>query len=183
MDHLLETELRNRRNLWTRLTELFTEGRNYRAFRASLVCLFMQQFCGVNVHVDYGPTTFKSTNVSNTKALVANLPFGIINFVFAFPAFYMIDHRRFGRRNLLLFTFPFMALFQLFTAVASVSPERGRRILTYVGMCMYRATSWAWLIDWLTTDDVNFRSLQCSVQPWRRACTVRICSGVDAAVH
>ena len=41
---------------------------------------------------------------------------GIINFVFAIPAFFTID--RFGRRNLLLVTFPFLALFQLLSAIA-----------------------------------------------------------------
>lgn len=41
---------------------------------------------------------------------------GILNCTFAIPAFFTID--RFGRRNLLLVTFPFLALFQLFNAVA-----------------------------------------------------------------
>lgn len=41
---------------------------------------------------------------------------GIINFVFAIPAFFLID--TFGRRSLLLVTFPFLALFQLFNAIA-----------------------------------------------------------------
>ena len=41
---------------------------------------------------------------------------GIINFAFAVPAFFTID--RFGRRNLLLVTFPFLALFQLLSAIA-----------------------------------------------------------------
>ena len=41
---------------------------------------------------------------------------GIINFAFAVPAFFTID--RFGRRNLLLATFPFLALFQLLSAIA-----------------------------------------------------------------
>ena len=44
---------------------------------------------------------------------------GIINFVFAVPAFFTID--RFGRRNLLLVTFPFLALFQLFSAIAFIT--------------------------------------------------------------
>ena len=136
MDHLLEAELRNRRNLWIRLTELFTKGRNYRAFRASLICLFIQQFCGVNVHVYYGPTLFKTASFTITGSIIASTVFGIINFVFAFPAFYMIDHRRFGRRNLLLFTFPFMALFQLFTSVAFLLREGPRKVMTIVGICM-----------------------------------------------
>ena len=42
--------------------------------------------------------------------------FGVINFVFAIPALYYID--RTGRRNLLLWTFPFMALFQFLTGGA-----------------------------------------------------------------
>lgn len=41
---------------------------------------------------------------------------GIVNFVCALPAFYTID--TFGRRNLLLTTFPLLALFQLFSAIA-----------------------------------------------------------------
>ena len=41
---------------------------------------------------------------------------GMINFFFAIPAFFTID--RFGRRNLLLVTFPFLALFQLLSAIA-----------------------------------------------------------------
>ena len=44
---------------------------------------------------------------------------GIINFAFAVPAFFTID--RFGRRNLLLVTFPFLALFQLFSAIAFIT--------------------------------------------------------------
>ena len=40
---------------------------------------------------------------------------GIINFVFAVPAFFTID--RFGRRNLLLVMFSFLALFQLFSVI------------------------------------------------------------------
>lgn len=47
------------------------------------------------------------------NALAASLGFGIINFLFALPAVYTIDS--FGRRNLLLFTFPLMAIFLLFT--------------------------------------------------------------------
>lgn len=42
--------------------------------------------------------------------------FGIINWVFALPAFWTIDIL--GRRRLLLSTFPFMAVFQAFLAIA-----------------------------------------------------------------
>jgi len=136
MNFLLETELRHRRGLWIRLTELFTKGRNFRAFRASLICLFLQQFCGVNVHAYYSSQIFKNASFNNTKAILASMGFGIINFVGAFPAFFMIDRKRFGRRNLLLFTFPLMALFQLLTAMAFLLPKEKRPAVVMVGMCM-----------------------------------------------
>ena len=46
------------------------------------------------------------------SALSASLGFGVINFLFAIPAVYTID--TFGRRNLLLVTFPLMAICLLF---------------------------------------------------------------------
>jgi MFS family permease len=55
------------------------------------------------------------------SALCASLGFGIINWVFALPAFYTID--TFGRRNLLLTTFPLMALFMLFTGFSFWIPQ------------------------------------------------------------
>lgn len=54
---------------------------------------------------------FKSSDRSQ-----AGMGFGIINFVFALPAVWTID--TFGRRNLLLVTFPFMAIFHGFIAIA-----------------------------------------------------------------
>ena len=44
---------------------------------------------------------------------------GIVNCAFAVPAFFTID--KFGRRNLLLVTFPFLALFQLINVIAFVT--------------------------------------------------------------
>lgn len=51
-----------------------------------------------------------------TPALLGSLGFGVINFVFAFPAFWTID--TFGRRSLLLATFPLMALCHALIAIA-----------------------------------------------------------------
>ena len=61
--------------------------------------------------------------------------FGIINFLFALPAIKLIDTT--GRRNLLLFTFPFMALFQLFTGMGFLAPAGSvtRKTLVVTGMC------------------------------------------------
>jgi MFS family permease len=64
----------------------------------------MQQFCGVNVIAYYSSEIFVEANFPEQQALAASLGFGIVNFLFAIPAFYTID--TFGRRNLLLTTFP-----------------------------------------------------------------------------
>jgi hypothetical protein len=58
----------------------------------------------VNVIAYYSSEIFLDAGFSEKSALAASLGFGIINFLFALPAFYTID--TFGRRNLLLTTFP-----------------------------------------------------------------------------
>ena len=69
---------------------------------------------GVNVIAYYSTTLFIDADFSQQSALAASFGFGIINWLFAIPAIYTID--TFGRRNLLLTTFPLMAIFLFFTA-------------------------------------------------------------------
>ena len=54
-------------------------------------------------------------------ALWASFGFGLINWLFAFPAFFTID--TFGRRSLLLFTFPNMAWSLLVAGLCFLIPE------------------------------------------------------------
>lgn len=56
---------------------------------------------------------FRTAGFGRRTALVTSLGCGITNWIFALPAVYTID--TFGRRNLLLTTFPLMCLFLLFT--------------------------------------------------------------------
>jgi sugar porter (SP) family MFS transporter len=90
-----------------RFTELFTIPRVRRATLASFVVMIAQQMCGINIIAFYSSTIFAQANYSERDALLASWGFGLVNWVFAFPAVWTID--TFGRRNLLLFTFPNMA--------------------------------------------------------------------------
>ncbi|KAJ4297671.1 hypothetical protein N0V90_005565 [Kalmusia sp. IMI 367209] len=105
----------------SKIKELWTVPRNRRAMLASEIVMFMQQFCGVNVIAYYSSSIFSSSGFSDHSALAASLGFGVINFLFAIPAVYTID--TFGRRNLLLSTFPLMALFLLFTGFSFWIPD------------------------------------------------------------
>ncbi|KAL5340384.1 hypothetical protein BJX70DRAFT_396892 [Aspergillus crustosus] len=112
-----------------KLLEMINVPRNRRGMLASEIVMFMQQFCGVNVIAYYSSEIFLQTasahsklTVSNQrKALTASLGWGLINWLFAIPAVYTID--TFGRRNLLLSTFPLMALSMFFTGFSFWIPE------------------------------------------------------------
>jgi MFS family permease len=136
MDHLLGEEA-SIMHEQRRFVELFTVGRCRRALTASVICMFLQQMCGVNVTVYYSSKTMRDdAGWSNNESLLLSAGFGIINFLFAFPAVWTID--TFGRRNLLLFTFPFMALFQFVTAIAVALPKGdAQRALAIVGMYLF----------------------------------------------
>ncbi|KAK8248385.1 hypothetical protein HDK77DRAFT_481794 [Phyllosticta capitalensis] len=116
----------------SKLLELVTVPRNRRAMLASEIVMFMQQFCGVNVIAYYSSSIFQDSGFSAQSALAASLGFGIINFIFAIPAIYTID--TFGRRNLLLTTFPLMAIFLLFTGMCFFISQEGDSLKVRVGL-------------------------------------------------
>ncbi|KAJ3798615.1 hypothetical protein GGU11DRAFT_780178 [Lentinula aff. detonsa] len=122
---LLQAEeglIRNR----NRFMELFTVPRNRRATLASFIVMFMQQFCGINAIAYYSSNIFSQANFSNLQALLASWGFGMINWIFAFPAIWTID--TFGRRNLLLTTFPLMAIFLLLAGFAFWIPDQKAQV-------------------------------------------------------
>jgi MFS family permease len=61
---------------------------------------------GINIIAFYSATIFKQSGISDYTALWASFGFGLINFIFAWPAVWTID--TYGRRSLLIFTFPNM---------------------------------------------------------------------------
>ncbi len=125
-----------------KVAELITVPRNRRAMIASELVMFMQQcvktafqhctrltvyrFCGVNVIAYYSSAIFVESGFNEQSALAASLGFGIINWLFAIPAIYTID--TFGRRNLLLTTFPLMAIFLLFTGFSFWIPDKTAKV-------------------------------------------------------
>jgi hypothetical protein len=62
---------------------------------------------GINIIAFYSSSIFLESGYTPSQALYASLGFGAVNFTFALPAVFTID--TFGRRSLLLATFPNMA--------------------------------------------------------------------------
>ncbi|KAL4926381.1 sugar porter family MFS transporter [Aspergillus undulatus] len=104
----LERKINKGKNFFTMFWELFSIPRNRRATLASWIVMFLQQFCGVNVIAYYSTSIFENSGYSIQEALLVSMGTGILNWVFALPAFLTID--TWGRRNLLLFTFPWLAI-------------------------------------------------------------------------
>ncbi|KAJ5165996.1 hypothetical protein N7492_006292 [Penicillium capsulatum] len=95
------------KSLSLRVWELFTVPRLRRAMISSSIIVISQQFSGINVMSFYSSTIFSEAGYSPRDCLLASLGFGLTMFIFALPAVWTMD--TFGRRNLLLFTFPNMA--------------------------------------------------------------------------
>ncbi|EFP79174.2 uncharacterized protein PGTG_05495 [Puccinia graminis f. sp. tritici CRL 75-36-700-3] len=116
----LENESLQGRNL---LTDMWRVPRVRRAAQASGLVMFMQQFCGVNVIAYYSSQVFIEAGFDRKAALLTTMGTGLVNWIFAIPALYTID--TFGRRNLLLTTFPAMAACLLATGMAFFIPFDG----------------------------------------------------------
>lgn len=74
----------------------------------------------------YSSSIFVDSGFSEISALAASLGFGLINFLFAIPAIYTID--TFGRRNLLLTSFPLMAITLLHTGLSFFIVDQQARL-------------------------------------------------------
>lgn len=98
----------------------------------------MQQLCGVNVIAYYSTSIFENAGFARSNALLASMGGGLINWIFAIPAIYTID--TFGRRNLLLVTFPLMALALFFTGgTFTISDQQTRLGCVMTGLYVFMA--------------------------------------------
>jgi len=128
-----ENEMKEGRN---RIVEMFSIPRNRHAALASWIVMFGQQFCGVNVIAYYSSNIFLQSGFTQVAALASSLGFGALNWLFALPAVFTID--TFGRRNLLLFTFPCMAICLLITGFSFWDGnEQGRVAGVSVGIYLF----------------------------------------------
>ena len=102
--------------------------------------MLTQQLCGINIISFYSTTIFSSSGFSERQALWASVIFGIVNFLGAAPAIWSMD--AFGRRWLLLWTLPFMALTMACTSLTFGLPQGNVRLvllatLVYVFCALY----------------------------------------------
>jgi MFS family permease len=86
----------------------------------------------------YSSTIFSNAGADLTTSLLASFGFGLVNFVFAFPAIWTID--TFGRRGLLLFTFPNMAWTLLAAGMCFFIPTSSK---AHLGLVLF----WVYVYD------------------------------------
>jgi sugar porter (SP) family MFS transporter len=141
---LLAEEGKYEGSTFKRLLEMFTIRRNRNGAIGAWIVMFMQQFCGINVIAYYSSSIFVLSGFSVIDSLLSSWGFGMINFLFAIPAFLTID--KLGRRKLLLITFPLMALFLFMAGFGFLIPEEKQQgrvgcIITgiYLFACVYSA--------------------------------------------
>jgi MFS family permease len=90
---------------------------------------------GINIIAFYSSTIFRAAGADDYHALIASFGFGAVNFFFAWPAFWTID--TFGRRSLLLFTFPNMAWSLLAAGLFNLLPEKSTAHVALVAVFIY----------------------------------------------
>ncbi|KAK7214080.1 hypothetical protein V2G26_021258 [Clonostachys chloroleuca] len=83
--------------------------------------MIAQQMCGINIVAFYSSTVFVEAGTSEKNALWVSHGFGLVQLLEALPALRTIDN--FGRRSLLLATFPHMAWTLLATGLCFYIPE------------------------------------------------------------
>jgi MFS family permease len=131
----VEQEIAGEGNYLTRFVELFTIPRVRRATLASFTVMIAQQMCGINIVAFYSSTIFQQANASYSESLWASWGFGLVNFLFAFPAVWTID--TFGRRSLLLFTFPQMAWTLLAAGFSFYVPSESKAHLALIALFVF----------------------------------------------
>ena len=93
------------------------------------------QTYSINIIAFYSSSVFQQAGATVLHSLLASFGFGLVNFAFAFPAVWTID--TFGRRALLLFTFPNMAWTLLAAGLCFLIPKESSAHLGCVAFFIY----------------------------------------------
>ncbi|CAK3833275.1 MFS sugar transporter like [Lecanosticta acicola] len=131
----IEASIIGKSNYFKRFAELFTIPRVRRATLASFTVMIAQQMYGINIIAFYSSTVFHEAGASTRNSRIASFGFGLVNFIFAWPAIWTID--TFGRRTLLLFTFPNMAWTLLAAGFCFYIPEEKTAHLALIALFIY----------------------------------------------
>lgn len=83
----------------------------------------------------YSSTIFSTAGYNVTQSLLASWGFGLVTLIFALPAVYTMDV--FGRRNLLLFTFPNMAWCLLAAGFCFLIPDASSARVPLIAFFIY----------------------------------------------
>ena len=127
----------------------------------------------VNIIAFYSNTIFENAGASATKALLVSWGFSLVNFVFAWPAIWTID--TFGRRTLLLFTFPNVSSYHFLNVVPTILIKLCIDVL--VTSCCRFLFLYSWHRECSPWRNLPFRFyLRCVLLSWRGACTFRVFS-------
>ncbi|KAI0744148.1 hypothetical protein C8Q80DRAFT_1220844 [Daedaleopsis nitida] len=131
----VEAAIVGKSNYLSRFGQLFTIPRVRRSTLASFTVMIAQQMCGINIIAFYSSSVFRQAGASERDALIASFGFGLVNFVFAWPAIWTID--TYGRRSLLLFTFPQMAWTLLAAGFCFYIPETNKAHIGLIALFIY----------------------------------------------
>ncbi|EWC43710.1 hypothetical protein DRE_07462 [Drechslerella stenobrocha 248] len=123
----------------SRFIDLFRVPRIRRATLAAGIVMLAQQMCGINIIAFYSSSIFEKAGASAKESLIASMGFGLVNFIFAWPAVFTID--TYGRRSLLLFTFPQMAWTLLAAGFCFYIPESSAAHIGLIALFIYIFTA------------------------------------------
>ena len=121
-----------RQSFGSKFGSLFTVPRSRHAMYASYTVMLAQQICGINIIAFFSSTIFSSSDFSAQADLWASVVFGFVNFVGAFPAIWTMD--TFGRRRLLLWTLPPMALVMALAGLSFTLPKGTAQFVILAGL-------------------------------------------------
>ena len=104
----------------------FTERRVRFAFLVSAFNMIMQQYCGVNVLVGYTTTILVNSGIDSVTAIAGSIGIGGGCFLATFFSSQCID--RFGRRRMLIITFPALAFCMFWLGLSLTITDKTKRL-------------------------------------------------------